>query len=43
MSCLEYDPRKRPAAAELAATLEPVFAALPRPWVSKLKPRRGKA
>jgi eukaryotic-like serine/threonine-protein kinase len=43
MSCLEYDPRKRPAAAELAATLEPIFAALPRPWVSKLKPRRGKA
>jgi serine/threonine protein kinase len=41
MSCLAYDPFDRPTAAELAATLEPVLAALPRPWISKLKPRRG--
>jgi serine/threonine protein kinase len=40
MRCLEYDPADRPTAAELAAALEPVLAALPRPWVSKLKPRR---
>ena len=40
MSCLQYEPVDRPTAAELAATLEPVFAALPRPWVGKLKPRR---
>jgi serine/threonine protein kinase len=40
MSCLEYDPLERPTAAELAAALEPVFAGLPRPWISKLKPRR---
>jgi serine/threonine protein kinase len=41
MSCLEYDPVARPTAAHLAATLEPLYAALPRPWISKLKPRIG--
>ncbi len=42
MDCLAYDPGDRPTAAELAAELEPLLAALPRPWVSKLKPRRGR-
>jgi serine/threonine-protein kinase len=40
MSCLAYDPADRPTAAELSAMLEPVYSALPRPWISKLKPRR---
>jgi serine/threonine protein kinase len=40
MSCLAFDPAERPTAAELAAQLEPALDALPRPWVSKLKPRR---
>jgi serine/threonine protein kinase len=39
MSCLAFDPAERPTAAELAAELEPLLQALPRPWVSKLKPR----
>jgi eukaryotic-like serine/threonine-protein kinase len=42
MSCLAFDPMERPSAAELAARLEPALGALPRPWVSKLKPRRRK-
>ena len=42
MSCLAYEPADRPTAAELAATLEPVLAGLPKPWVSKLKPRPGR-
>jgi serine/threonine protein kinase len=42
MSCLAFDPAERPTAAELAAELEPALDALPRPWVSKLKPRRSK-
>jgi serine/threonine protein kinase len=42
MSCLAYDPTDRPSATELADTLEPVLGSLPRPWVSKLKPRRGR-
>ena len=42
-SCLEPDPADRPTAAELAAELEPALDALPRPWVSKLKPRRRAA
>jgi serine/threonine protein kinase len=40
MSCLAFDPEDRPTARELAAELEPALDALPRPWVSKLKPRR---
>jgi eukaryotic-like serine/threonine-protein kinase len=40
MSCLIFDPAERPTAAQLAARLEPALEALPRPWVSKLKPRR---
>jgi serine/threonine protein kinase len=40
MSCLAFDPGDRPSARELAAELEPALDALPRPWVSKLRPRR---
>lgn len=39
MSCLERDPGARPTAAELAAELEPLVERLPKPWVSKLKPK----
>ena len=42
MSTLAYDPAARPDAAELADTLEQLFDALPKPWISKLKPRRGR-
>jgi len=42
MSSLAYDPADRPQAAELADTLEPLLDALPKPWVGKLKPRRGR-
>jgi eukaryotic-like serine/threonine-protein kinase len=42
MSCLAFDPTERPPAAGLAAQLEPALETLPRPWVSKLKPRRQK-
>ena len=42
MSCLAFDPAERPTAAELAEQLEPALDTLPRPWVSKLKPRRQK-
>jgi len=41
VAALAYDPADRPTAAELADALEPVLEALPKPWVSKLKPRRG--
>lgn len=41
MSCLAHDPAERPAAGDLADVLEPQLGALPRPWVGKLKPRRG--
>ena len=37
--CLAYDPAARPTPAELAAELEEVLEALPRPRISKLKPR----
>ena len=42
MASLAYDPADRPTPAELGDALEPVLAALPKPWVSKLKPRRGR-
>ena len=42
LSALAYEPADRPAAAELADMLEPLLDALPKPWVSKLKPRRGR-
>lgn len=41
MCCLASDPLDRPTAAELAGELELVLERLPRPWVSKLKPRAG--
>jgi serine/threonine protein kinase len=43
MSCLAFDPAERPTAAELAAELELALDALPKPWVSKLKPRRRRS
>jgi serine/threonine protein kinase len=42
MSCLAPDPADRPAPAELAAELEQVLEALPKPRISKLKPRLGR-
>jgi eukaryotic-like serine/threonine-protein kinase len=39
MSCLARDPAARPAPADVAAALEQVLAKLPRPQISKLKPR----
>jgi serine/threonine protein kinase len=42
MATLAYDPADRPSPVELANALEPVLAGLPKPWVSKLKPRRGR-
>jgi eukaryotic-like serine/threonine-protein kinase len=41
MRCLEEDPEDRPAAAELSEQLEDLLAGLPRPGLSKLKPRAG--
>jgi serine/threonine-protein kinase len=41
LACLSYDPTDRPTAIELSEALEPVLAGLPKPWVSKLKPRRA--
>jgi serine/threonine protein kinase len=39
MACLCYEPAERPTAAEVAAQLEPVLEALPRPKIARLKPR----
>ena len=39
MSCLAPEPADRPTAGELADLLEPVLGALPRPKLSRLKPR----
>jgi serine/threonine-protein kinase len=39
LSCLAPDPADRPTPAELAAQLELVLDALPKPHISKLKPR----
>jgi eukaryotic-like serine/threonine-protein kinase len=39
MDCLAFEPGLRPAPAELAERLEPVLGALPRPRLSRLKPR----
>jgi eukaryotic-like serine/threonine-protein kinase len=39
MLCLERDPGRRPTAADLHAALEPVLGQLPRPRLSRLKPR----
>lgn len=39
MACLAPDPERRPAPAEVAAALEPVLEALPKPRLSRMKPR----
>jgi serine/threonine protein kinase len=39
MHCLEFEPEARPTPAELADRLEPVLGELPKPSISKLKPR----
>jgi eukaryotic-like serine/threonine-protein kinase len=39
LDCLAQDPIRRPTAGELADRLEPVLGALPKPRLSKLKPR----
>ena len=39
MSSLAYDPDERPTADELFAELEVLLGELPKPWLSKLKPR----
>jgi serine/threonine-protein kinase len=41
MATLAYDPADRPTPVALSEALEPVLAGLPKPWVSKLKPRRA--
>jgi len=43
MRALKRDPAERPTAAELADALEPVLHALPKPRISKLKPRPARA
>jgi eukaryotic-like serine/threonine-protein kinase len=43
MRALEHDPAQRPNAVELADALEPVLHALPKPRISKLKPRPARA
>jgi serine/threonine protein kinase len=42
MACLAREPDERPRPAELLAELELVLDALPKPWLSKLKPRPGR-
>jgi serine/threonine protein kinase len=42
MACLAYDPSDRPSPAEVAARLEPVLAGLPKPRISRLRPRLGR-
>ena len=39
MLCLEPDPPRRPEPSELHAALEPILGALPKPRLSRLKPR----
>jgi hypothetical protein len=39
LACLARDPAERPTPAEVAAQLESVLEALPKPKISKLKPR----
>ena len=39
MHCLAFDPALRPTPAELSDRLEPVLGALPKPRLSRLKPR----
>ena len=39
VACLEPDPSARPTPTDVLQVLEVAFADLPRPWLSKLKPR----
>jgi serine/threonine-protein kinase len=39
LACLRHDPATRPDAREVAEALEPVLGALPKPRLSRLKPR----
>ena len=39
LACLRRDPAARPSAREVAEALEPVLGALPKPRLSRLKPR----
>ncbi len=41
LASLAYDPADRPTAGEVADTLEQVLATLPKPRMSRLKPRLG--
>jgi serine/threonine protein kinase len=41
MACLAYEADERPAPAEVAARLEQVLGGLPKPRLSRLKPRLG--
>lgn len=41
MACLARDPSARPAPTELANEMEPLLEALPKPRLSRLKPRLG--
>jgi serine/threonine protein kinase len=38
LRCLRRDPHARPAAAELAAVIEPIEASLPRPRIGRMRP-----
>lgn len=42
MACLAPEPAARPRPAELLAELESGLVSLPKPWLSKLKPRPGR-
>jgi eukaryotic-like serine/threonine-protein kinase len=39
MDCLEFEANRRPRPADVAERLEPVLGAMPKPRLSKLKPR----
>ncbi len=41
MACLAPDPRDRPPPADVARAIEPLLEALPKPRLSRLKPRLG--
>ena len=41
MACLAYEPQARPTPAEVAERLEHVLGGLPKPRLSRLKPRLG--
>jgi len=41
-ACLARNPDDRPTPGELLAQLELLLDTLPKPWLSKLKPRRGR-